>query len=290
MTHFADGERTRAPEKLSRLQKLGVLITGITLPRPRSTETPDAFQPPYISQTIPTPDGCGLSLWLTPPSPIFPHKGAVLLLHGYGSDKSSMLDEARAFQSFGYLTCLLDFRGSWESSESYTTIGAHEAIDVAAAYRHIKTIVPDQPVIVYGQSMGAAAVLRAMALHDIQADAIILDAVFDSLLETVRNRFVLMGVPSWPAAELLTFWGGAQYGFNGFAHNPRDFAKSVTCPTLMLHGDADPRARLIDAERVYAALPGTNKLLVVFPGLKHVAPLAGQPELWKSAVSNFLGK
>jgi hypothetical protein len=84
--------------------------------------------------------------------------------------------------------------------------------------------------------MGAAAILRAVHAHAIQPDGVILEAVFDTLLNTVRHRFRAMQVPAFPSAELLVFWGGRQWGFDGFEHNPSGYAASVHCPTLLMHG------------------------------------------------------
>jgi pimeloyl-ACP methyl ester carboxylesterase len=135
--------------------------------------------------------------------------------------------------------------------------------------------------------MGAAAILRAVHSCGIQPDAIIVEAVFDKMLNTVRHRFGAMGVPSFPSAELLVFWGGRQAGFNGFGHNPVDYATAVKCPILFLHGSADPRAQAEEARRVFAAVPA-RKHFKEFPGIGHEAPVIRCPEEWKKVVNQFL--
>ena len=96
-----------------------------------------------------------------------------------------------------------------------------------------------------------------------------------------------MGLPSFPAAQLLIFWGGWQAGFNGFSHNPIDYAASVQCPVLFLHGTDDPRAKLQDARRVFAAVT-TKKTFKEFSGMGHRGGLGAFPTEWKETVSNFL--
>jgi len=108
------------------------------------------------------------------------------------------------------------------------------------------------------------------------------------MLNTVRHRFEIMGVPSFPGAQLLIFWGGVEAGFNGFSNNPVEYSGSVTCPTLFLHGADDPRARLAEARCVFEAIPGATKRLVAFPGCRHEAAIARFPEKWKAAVRSFL--
>jgi pimeloyl-ACP methyl ester carboxylesterase len=135
--------------------------------------------------------------------------------------------------------------------------------------------------------MGAAAILRAVACCGANPDGIISEAVFDSMLSTVKNRFRLMRVPSFPSAQLLVFWGGTQNGFNAFTHDPARYAQSVKCPILFLHGTDDPRARLEEGRRVFQAVPG-RKWFEEFPGLAHADALMRFPDQWKTAVTRFI--
>ena len=69
------------------------------------------------------------------------------------------------------------------------------------------------------------------------------------MLNAVRTRFDAMGLPSFPGEQLLLFWGGRRLGFDGFEHNPAEYASRVQSPTLLLAGAADRRAT---PEQVYA--------------------------------------
>jgi alpha-beta hydrolase superfamily lysophospholipase len=60
-----------------------------------------------------------------------------------------------------------------------------------------------------------------------------------------------MGLPTFPAAQLLVFWGGVQQGFNGFRHNPAEYARSVKCPVLMMHGEHDSRVTVEQARNIF---------------------------------------
>jgi pimeloyl-ACP methyl ester carboxylesterase len=85
----------------------------------------------------------------------------------------------------------------------------------------------------------------------------------------------------------LILWGGWEAGFNGFRHNPVDYAASVKCPTLFLHGTMDPRARLQDARRVFAAVT-SKKEFIEFAGMGHRGGLSVFPREWKLGVGVFL--
>ena len=287
MMHFTAGNpRTQEPEKLTPGQKVKVLLCGVNIPRPQTRASPLDLGPATRILRLDGTNGITLGAWYCPGSVQSP---LVILFHGYTGEKSGTLPEAKAFLEMGLSVLPVDFRGSGDSSESYTTIGFDEAEDVAAAVRYARAHLPHRKVILYGQSMGAAAILRAVHSCGVRPDAIIVEAVFDRMLNTVRHRFEAMGVTSFPGAELLVFWGGRQAGFNGFSHNPVEYAASVHCPILFLHGAADPRAHIEEARRVFAAVRAPKRFRE-FSTIGHEASVVRFPAEWKEAVGHFLAE
>jgi uncharacterized protein len=285
MTHYVpSGQRTPPPEQLSFLAKTWTILTGTTVPRPQNDHTPADVELPYETQEIIISESEFLEAWHIA---AIGSQGIVLLFPGYAESKESLLPAALVFHEAGYDTMLVDFRGTGGSSGSDTTLGVREAEDVAYSLAYAKRIWPGRPIVLYGVSMGAAAVLRAIATEAIQPDAVILESPFDSLLGTVGNRFNAMGLPAFPSAELLVFWGSVQQGFNGFTHNPADYARSVTCPTLLLHGDQDPRVTVEQNDAIFQNLAGP-KQLVSFPGAGHETLVVDAPEAWEQYVTKFV--
>jgi pimeloyl-ACP methyl ester carboxylesterase len=281
MTYAADGPRTGKPEVLTPWQRLAVLVVGVNLPRPQGGATPADAGLDYRALTIPGPGGIRLGAWHCPAAD---SDTLAILFHGYGASKSDMLAEAAGFHELGVSVLLVDFRGSGASSESYTTIGYREAEDVAAAVAFAGREFAYTRHVLFGQSMGAAAILRAIETEGVRPDAVVIEAVFDSLLSTVRNRFHSMRVPSFPSAELLLFWGGRRVGFDPFGHNPVDYARGVTCPILFMHGANDPRARIEEARRVFGAVPAPKRFKE-FPEAGHESYAGRFPGEWKQAVA-----
>jgi pimeloyl-ACP methyl ester carboxylesterase len=287
MMHFtSQGDRTREPERLSGLVKFKVLVEGVNIPRPKSDLQPSAVDPNCRVLFIGQPQSVRLAAWYCDRGSNTP---LVTLFHGYSADKSSLIDEAKAFLALGASVLLVDFRGSGESSESYTTIGVREADDVAAVARYEASHLRHSSVIYFGQSMGAAAILRAIRDNGVSPDAVILEAVFDTMLNTVRNRFTAMHIPSFPSAQLLVFWGGRQWGFNGFDHNPVNYARAVQCPALFMHGTDDPRATLAEGRRVFDAVHG-SKDFKAFDRTGHESYISTHATEWHTIVSDFLRK
>lgn len=285
MTHFTTGgSRTASPEKLTPLQKIAIIFTGVNVPRPVGSKTPADLAPFCRKLMIDGPDGVRLETW-------YCDRGAetplVILFHGFSAEKSSLLPEAAGFLDLAASVMLVDFRGSGGSSESCTTLGMLESLDVTTVFNYVRKNMKHPTIILFGQSMGAAAVLGAIHLKGINPDAIILESVFDSLRNTVRNRFRTMGLPSFPGTELLVFWGGWQWRFNGFSFNPADYAASVHCPAVLMHGLNDPRAKPNEGRRVFNALQG-NKKWVLFPEASHESLVVADPDRWRAAVAGII--
>lgn len=286
MLWFAEGgPRTVRPQKLSLLGKVQVLLTGVRVPRPENDRTPIDLGLEYETRTFPVDPIVTLEAWSIPAA------GAgetVILFHGYAASKSELLPEADAFHRLGLNVWLVDFRGSGGSSERYTTIGVKEADDVAAAVEYVRKNSADGPLIVYGRSMGAAAILRGIHHCGIKPDAVILESVFNRMTTTVGNRFELMGLSSFPGANLLIFWGSVAAGFDGRTHNPADYAVSCRCPTLMLHGETDANARLQEGQDVLRHLGDGSAELMIFPETGHSPTLAADSKRWEHAIERLL--
>jgi len=278
------GARTPAPEKLTWSQKISVMAKGIHVPKPKAHSPPDAFGLTYTNVLVPGRDGMSLAGWLYPA--VSPGKTAILF-HGYSSEKSGLLREAAMFSDLGYRVLLVDFPGSGESPGNIVSLGMWEAEDVAAVFNWVREKWPSDQVVLYGHSMGGAAVMRAMANLNIHPDAAVIESVFDNLLNAIRIRFHLLSAPSFPAAEILLFWGSVQLGANGFAHDVADYATRINVPVIIIHGKEDNRASLSGAEKVYEKLAG-RKLFFPIDEAGHVSPIMSNPVLWRETVSGYL--
>ena len=281
-----EGDRTATPEELSIWRKAGILVTGVNIPRPESARNPLELAAYCQVEQIEGTNGITLESWYCNQGESTP---LVILFHGYSTEKTSLLEESKAFLDMGYSVLLVDFRGSGGSSESYTTIGIDEAKDVTTVFRYAEAKLLHTRIILYGFSMGSVAILKSIHDDTINPDAIILGAVFARMSTTIKNRFRTMGVPSWPSSQLLLYWAGKQYGFDGSEHNPIDFAPSVNCPTLFMHGADDPRASFDQAHAVYDSTPGNAfKRFEDFRDIGHESYIDAHPLQWRTAIESFL--
>jgi hypothetical protein len=286
VTSFSVGERTPRPEQLSVLTKVAVTLTGVNIPRPKNNRTPKDFDLAFETHRFANARGAMLEAWFAPGDD---GRLIVVLFHGYAASKAGLLPAARILHQFGYGAFLVDFYGSGGSAGSGTTIGVREADDVTAAIAYVLSKWPDRKIVLYGFSMGGAAVMRAIAERAVNPDGIIIEATFDTLLSAAKNRFRAVGLPGSPFAELLLFWGSVQNGSNLFSHRPVDYARAVRRPALVLHGERDDRATSGEARRIARAM-GANAHFISYPGVAHVPIVQARPEEWTRDTTAFLEK
>lgn len=280
----ATDSRTASPEQLTSIAKLKVLLTGVNIPRPENSETPADFGVAFEKHHTTNLQNHTLEMWYVPG---INEEVLILLFHGYASSKDSLLPVAKQLNAMGWGTMLVDFYGSGGSTGDRTTIGFLESADVTQSYKYAREMWPDSNVILYGQSMGGASVLRSMAVDNIKPEGLIVEATYDKMLSTVKNRFSVMGIPSVPLAHLLVFWGGWQSDFNAFRHNPSDYAKAINSPALVLHGERDPRVTTSQAKAVFEELRGW-KHYSSYPTAGHEAVLNVDLLQWHEDVNRLI--
>jgi alpha-beta hydrolase superfamily lysophospholipase len=256
-------------------------FVNIALPRRPSMEAPD---PRWKTVHFAARDGTRLEAWYAPSTR---RDGVVVLLHGYAGSRTQMVRAGRLFESLGYGILAPDFRGCGSSEGSATSIGFHEAQDVAGAVRAARRLSPGQPVFIYGASMGSAAALRAVAAEGVRPEALVLECPFSDLLRTVELRFQERHLPAFPLARMLVFWGGMEQRFDGFRHSPERYARRVEAPTLLMAAEGDPYVPIEDTRRIFAALAGPKDLWAC-EGTRHATCLSIDPGAWLARVGRFL--
>jgi hypothetical protein len=184
---------------------------------------------------------------------------------------------------------LVDFVGHGGSEGKEISLGYHEADDVKAVFDYVKEQQKTDNIILYGSSMGAASILRAIAVYNLNATKLILECPFATMKQTVKGRFEVMGVPSKGLAEWLMFWGGLQHGFWAFTHNPQTYSKKVAIPTLLMGGKNDARVKNWEIDKIYKNLATKNdKKELIWINAGHESYIVAEPKVWKEAILNFL--
>ena len=237
----------------------------------------------YKTIYLTTKDNLKLEAWLmeVPNS-----KGTVAMFHGHGGKKSSVLTEAYSFQQMGYNTLLLDFRAHGNSEGNTCTIGYKEAEDVQLAYNYLQQQ-GEKKIVLWGISLGAATITKAVNDYAIAPQKIILEMPFGSLPDAVTGLVKIMKLPTEPISTMLTFWGGIENGFWAFNLKPSEYVKKIKCPVLLQHGTNDPRVTEKETKEIFNNIPSSKKW-VEYNASAHQSLCANEHTKWMAEISAFL--
>lgn len=256
-------------------------------PKPENARNPAEFDLSYVTERITINDQEWLETWRV--ATYGESKGSVILFPGNGGNKAhQLMIPAQVFNELGYTTLMVDFRGQGGSSGNSTTLGLRESEDVAYALRQAANLDLPTPHVLYGVSLGSAAIMRAVDAG-LEPDAIILESPFAYMMNAVKTRMRAQDFPTLGIAELLVFWGSIQHGYNGFGHNPMHYAKSVEIPAMVLHGKRDRWTTTTEIEQLYQNLQGP-KALALFPNAGHDLLVTVDRTFWTNQISEFLSE
>jgi|KBSMisStaDraftv2_1062788.scaffolds.fasta_scaffold01845_2 alpha-beta hydrolase superfamily lysophospholipase len=284
-THFYDAAEApvKKEEKKSNWQVTQEILFGAKAYKQKNIMPADST---FEKIDLSTKDHIKLDCWYMKPEGTA--KGTVILFHGHGSKKSAVMVESIGFRKMGYNTLLVDFRAHGSSGGNTSTIGWYETEDVKLAYDYIKEK-GEKNIILWGISMGAAAVSKAMNDYRLEPSKIILEMPFASVLQAAEGRIKMMGLPGQPLATFVTFWGGAEHGFWAFNMKPSEFVKQIHCPVLLQWGRHDPRVKQEETDLIYANISAPKKL-VVYETCGHESLCEKENGRWTATVSEFLSK
>ena len=199
-------------------------------------------------------------------------RGTVVYLHGVADNRSSGVGVIQRFHGRGFDVVAYDSRAHGESGGDVCTYGFLEKQDL----RRVLDSLDSGPVVLLGTSLGAAVALEAAA-EDVRVTALVAAEPFADLRTVAIER-----APFFVSAAAIAkvFQAIEEKGrFRIDAVRPVEAAAKITAPVLLVHGEADSDTLPDHSRRVFAALRGPRRLIIV-PGATHTQSLSGG-EVWK---------
>jgi dipeptidyl aminopeptidase/acylaminoacyl peptidase len=216
------------------VSSLWAFYMSVRPPKITSRISPKDLGLNYQTVSFATDDGVTLRGWF------IPHKDAaaaktIVALHGYPADKGNILP-ALVFLCERYNLFLFDSRYLGESEGSYSTVGAKEVKDLIAAIAFLRTR-GVREVGVWGFSMGGAvALMTAPSAPEIKA---VVSQSSYARLDLLAPALFRLPVLKSPLAWLTTLWAKIFLGINLREVSPKDAARDLNIPVLLIHSKHD---------------------------------------------------
>jgi uncharacterized protein len=133
--------------------------------------------------SLSTDDGLELAAWWFPhPEP----RGAVILCHGNGGNRSYALPLARRFFDRGFSVLDFDYRGYGGNPGSPSEDGLRADAHAALAHVTAEGFTPER-ILVHGHSLGSAVAIALAAESDV--GAVIIENAFSSLTDVASELY-----------------------------------------------------------------------------------------------------
>jgi alpha-beta hydrolase superfamily lysophospholipase len=241
----------------------------------------------------------------------------VILFHGFKCRRSDVRP-LRTFMFPDYNTLIFDFRahGVHARKGECCSFGVDEVKDVKAAVDFVRSHpqLKDKPVIAYGISMGAAAVIEAQASYDNRLfDAIIIDSPFDSMENVINRglnnvRYIIFGYDILKTVRILlqkSLYSPIMdtilktclrlVGLDATSIStclkpvcPVESIKQITVPCFIIGCSRDETIPVEAFEKVYENAGTTEKELWIVDGNSHVDTFSHRPEEYIYKVRAFV--
>ena len=189
-----------------------------------------------------------------------PPKAVVLVAHGNGWNLERQWKHVAKLPPRGFDVLLFDYEGFGDSEGRVTRAHARDDVLRALEIAKARAATLHVPVVVLGQSMGAALACEAMAGRDDIA-AVVLDSPFSSWSGIAADA-VASGRVTHAIAHAALWW---TLGATG--RDPIDAVRDMKVPLLIVSGGADD----VTPPRMARALAGASHAEVLsLPDAPHV--------------------
>jgi uncharacterized protein len=210
----------------------------------------------------------------------------ILLVHGLGADRSSMVSRAELLKQHGFSTLLIDLQGEGETKGDAITLGFRESRDVIAALDWIRGKAPGQKIGVIGTSLGGASVL--LAPQPIGFDAVVLEAVYPRIGRAVENRIRMrLGFLAPVLTPLLLAQLEPRLDISVSDLEPIRWVGKLGAPVLIVAGSLDLHTTLEESRELFDAAAKPKSLWIV-EGAIHEDLLAFDRQGYEEHVVGFL--
>ncbi len=221
-------------------------------------------------------------------------KDTIILVHGIGGSRWSMLKYADMYLDRGFNVLIYDTRNHGDSGGSNVTYGFYEKYDLDRWVSWLYTKNKGGIIGVHGESMGAATALLHSQLNESKkrVSFYISDCSYSDLNQFLSLRLKEdYKINSRLAAKALMFYADKvnklRNEFYFEEASPLNVIKDVSTPVLFIHGDEDTYVPTTMTEALYEAKTSAKELYIA-KNSAHAQSYINNQEEYKEKIYNFL--
>ena len=261
-------------------------VAATNVPPTAITSSPATRKLAYESVTLTTVDDVGLAAWYIEGT----NGAGVVMMHGAGSTRSSVLDQAAALARSGYAVLLIDARGHGDSDGTAMDFGWYGDRDIAAGTEFLasRDEIEAGRIGLVGFSMGGEDAIGAAA-SDPRIRAVVAEG---ATVRQAADKAWLSDVYGW-RGWLQEQLEKAQYGITDYLTDsspPISLRAAVrrapdTHFLLITAGNVDDEAHAAS----YIESGASDRVMVRnVEGAGHTGGFDTQPDDWRERVVGFL--
>lgn len=230
---------------------------------------PKDFDLSYQNVTFYTSDNIALKGWWIPAAT--PSDKTIILMHGWGMNRSDILKHTSFLQGLGYNLFYFDFRALGESGGNMSSVGYLERKDVRGAIDYLKKhyAAHCQKIGLYGISMGGMVAIAEGARNP-EIACVAAEAPYYSYRRVVtRWAWVHYHIPYFPLIPIMLHYVRRTLKANPERYSPKYLiSKIAPRPVLIIHGRQDNLVPVSHARHLFHSA-GEPKELWLVPNAKH---------------------
>jgi len=269
-----------------------------------------------VSETVSfnATDGVPIRAWWLPAAA--PARGTVVFAPTGEYTRQVLLPRAAFLVYGGYNVLVFDLRGHGESGGRFISPGLVEKRDVLGAIRYVRARGERGSIALFGVCTGGVASLFAAA-ESPNVRAVITDSAFSSGYDVFRNlrdyfmrdpagsrgrtgiadprnpwvrtMFRISYMPGIVSSVVIVYYLRTGVWLGTDLVSALSPASRISCPVLVISGEADWIVPPADARRIFDVIPGRSKVFLTVPNASHDGGYFSAPEQYRKAVLGFLG-
>ena len=259
-------------------------IEGRVSPR----RNPAEYGIDYETIELKTEDGMRLAAWYIPSK----NGAAVIAVHGYKSNRESMVEETDMLARHGYGVLLFDSRAHGDSEGEMIRFGAVEMYDFEAAYQYLLTLPdvnPNKIGLIGSSNGGAMSILYAAQNPGISA--VVVDSAYASLQDEIAVGISVYTIlPAFPFTPFVQFFAEREAGFHAWDISPVAVISKISPrPILIIQGGKDDNIPVGSGQQLFDAAKIPKELWFI-PSARHTTADADFPLEYEARIIAFFDR